>query len=61
MKAVRTIRSKVAGVSFCNDDGASRQRIIRRFCRAGKPLYVRPEPSNPHSGMQSAFGSEERG
>src|SRR5262249_21740741 len=44
-----TIRSKVVGVTFANDDGSDRQTIIRRFCRAGKSLEVRPEPENPHS------------
>jgi hypothetical protein len=46
---VRTIRSKVVGVTFANDDGSDRQRIIRKFCRDGKALDLRPEPKNPHS------------
>ena len=46
---VRTIRSKVVGVTFPNPDGSDRQRIIRKFCRAGKSLDVRLEPQNPHS------------
>ena len=44
---VRTIRSKVAGVSFPNRDGSDRQTIIRRFCQAGMPIEVRLEPDNP--------------
>jgi HIRAN domain len=43
-----TIRTKISGVTFPNPDGTSRQRIIRRHCRAGKVLEVRPEPKNRH-------------
>jgi hypothetical protein len=34
---VRTIRTKILGVSHNNPDGTSRQQIIRNFCRAGDP------------------------
>ena len=44
----QTIRTKIHGVTFPNPDGSSRQRIIRRYCRKGKPLEVRPEPKNRH-------------
>ncbi len=46
---MKMVRSKVAGVSFPNDDGTSRQRIIRKYCRAGKSLEVRLEPDNRYS------------
>jgi len=46
---MKMVRSKVAGVSFPNDDGSSRQRIIRKYCRAGKSLEVRLEPDNRYS------------
>jgi len=46
---MKMVRSKVAGVSFPNDDGSSRQRIIRKYCRAGKLLDVRLEPDNRYS------------
>jgi hypothetical protein len=46
---MKMVRSKVAGVSFPNDDGSSRQRIIRKYCRAGKSLDVRLEPDNRYS------------
>jgi hypothetical protein len=49
LKRVQRVRTKVAGVTFRNADGSSRQRIIRAFCRAGEPLYVTPEPNNPYS------------
>ena len=34
----------VAGVTF-----ESRQAVIRKFCKDGSDLYIRPEPNNPHS------------
>jgi hypothetical protein len=43
-----TIHSKIAGVSFNNDDGSSRQEIIRQFCHAGDPLTLKREPNNPY-------------
>jgi hypothetical protein len=49
MAIAKMVRSKVAGVSFPNDDGSSRQRIIRNYCRAGKLLEVRLEPDNRYS------------
>ncbi len=48
-KRLRTIRSKVVGVTFPNRDGSDRQAIIRRFCRTGMSLDFRREPHNPHS------------
>jgi hypothetical protein len=54
MLRVRTIRSKVAGVSFPNPDGSSRQRIIRKLCRAGTTLRVRLEPQNRYG--ENAIG-----
>lgn len=41
----RTIRTKIRGVSECNDDGTSRQSLIRG-CRAGEVLIARREPWN---------------
>lgn len=36
---IRTpIRTKVRGVAFSNDDGTSRQEILKR-CRVGEPFY----------------------
>lgn len=46
--------SKVAGVSFNNTDGTSRQKIIERFARAGMPLILVREPNNPHSENRTA-------
>ena len=44
----RTLRGRIAGVSYQNDDGSDRQTLIRRHCRAGMPLELRPEPGNKH-------------
>ena len=38
--------SRIAGVSYKNRDGSSRQAIIRR-CRIGEPLRFQCEPDNP--------------
>ena len=43
----RTFRLGVAGESYDNADGTSRQRIIR-MCSAGEPMQLVPEPENPH-------------
>jgi hypothetical protein len=43
-----TIHTKVAGVSFKNPDGSSRQRYIRAYCAAFTPLILRREPNNRH-------------
>lgn len=43
-----TIHSKIAGVSFNNDDGSSRQQIIQTFCNAGDELTLKREPNNPY-------------
>jgi hypothetical protein len=44
---VRTIRTKIRGVTKRNADGTDRQRIIERRCHIGDALYLRREPSNP--------------
>lgn len=43
----RTFYTKVAGVSFDNSDGSSRQAIVRS-CRSGEPVRLIREPDNPH-------------
>jgi len=40
--------TKVVGVSHKNDDGSSRQKIIRKTCSAGQRLFLVREPDNPH-------------
>lgn len=45
--------TKVVGVSFRNDDGSERQRIIRDLDRKdmlnpGQELYLQREPTNPY-------------
>ena len=42
----RTIRGRIAGVSYRNDNGTERQAIIRRHCRPGMEIVLRPEPDN---------------
>jgi hypothetical protein len=39
--------TKIAGVSHCNDDGTSRQDVVRR-CREGEVLRLGREPNKPH-------------
>ncbi len=56
---MKMVRCKVAGVSFANDDGSSRQRIIRKYCRIGKSLEVRLEPDERYS--EDAMGLWVRG
>ena len=42
------IKSKVAGVSFKNNNGTSRQELIRKYCKPGLALVLQPDPANPH-------------
>jgi HIRAN domain len=44
---VRSIRTKIRGVTFDNPDGANRQQIIRQWCHSGDALYLVREPNNP--------------
>ena len=44
---VRTIHTKIRGVSKTNDDGSDRQRIIRQCCRSGDAVFFIREPKNP--------------
>ncbi len=43
----RTYSLSVVGESYDNDDGTSRQKIIRR-CKAGDQIVLRREPDNPY-------------
>jgi len=38
--------SKIAGVTAKNDDGSSRQKIIKNYVKTGTPLILLREPSN---------------
>jgi HIRAN domain len=44
---VRSIHTKIRGVTFDNPDGANRQQIIRQWCHSGDALYLEREPNNP--------------
>ena len=44
---IRTIHTKVRGVTKTNTDGFDRQRIIRQCCRSGDALFFIREPQNP--------------
>ena len=44
---VRSIRTKIRGVTKRNLDGADRQRIIRKWCDSGDALHLAREPNNP--------------
>src|SRR2546425_9463543 len=41
------VPTRVAGVSSCNADGSSRQKIISS-CHAGDRVFVQREPDNPN-------------
>lgn len=44
---IRTFLVGVRGESYNNDDGASRQDIIRRM-RANESVQLQADPTNPH-------------
>jgi hypothetical protein len=44
---IRTIYTKIKGVSFKNPNGASRQQIIRSLCHPGDALLLMRDPNNP--------------
>lgn len=44
-----SFHSKVAGVTYNNEDGDSRQKIIKKYCKAGDELELIREPDNEHS------------
>jgi hypothetical protein len=44
---VRSIHTKIRGVTKENPDGANRQQIIKRYCRCGDALLLVREPNNP--------------
>ena len=44
---VRSIHTKIRGVTKGNPDGASRQQIIKQWCRSGDALFLIREPNNP--------------
>jgi hypothetical protein len=55
-RAPRSFFSKIAGVTFRNPNGTSRQKLIRKYVRAGTPLELVPEPDNPYSENGTAIG-----
>ncbi len=40
--------SKVSGTAHKNSDGFDRQFLIRRYCKRGMQLILKPEPENPY-------------
>lgn len=44
---VRSIHTKIRGVTKENPDGANRQQIIKQWCRSGDALFLIREPNNP--------------
>jgi hypothetical protein len=52
----------VAGVSHCNKDRKSRQKIIRDSCRAGQRVRLIPEPDNRYDenaiGVWTEYGEQ---
>lgn len=54
------IRTKVVGVTYCNDNGSSRQAILQRMCdRSDKHAILRCDPHNPKSKHAIAVYSRE--
>jgi len=48
-----SFHTKIVGVTFKNDDGSDRQRIIRNLARSGEleegtELFFVPQPDNPY-------------
>lgn len=48
ISARMTYRIAVVGESYANADGARRQDIIRKYCKAGAKVSLVHEPENPH-------------
>lgn len=46
--ALESFFCAVAGESFSNDDGISRQDIIRKYAKAGIHVHLQREPENPY-------------
>jgi hypothetical protein len=46
-EGARFVYTKVAGISYRNPDGSSRQNIARR-CSPGERIVLQPEPDNPY-------------
>lgn len=46
--AAEQFHSKLAGVSFENDDGTSRVKIISQYAKPGATIFLKREPDNPH-------------
>jgi hypothetical protein len=44
---VRSIHTKIRGVTYTNPDGADRQSIIKQWCQAGDALWLYRQPNNP--------------
>jgi hypothetical protein len=44
---VRSLRTKIRGVTKQNDDGVYRQDIIITCCKCGDALFLEREPNNP--------------
>ena len=45
-KPLQPFYSKIAGVTRKNDDGSSRQKLLKK-CKVGQPLKLAREPANP--------------
>jgi HIRAN domain len=44
---LRSIHTKIRGVTYTNPDGADRQKIIQQWCHSGDALWLYREPENP--------------
>jgi hypothetical protein len=48
MTEKKAFYSKVSGVTYPNDDGSDRQKIIKKNCKPGMPLILQYEPDNKY-------------
>lgn len=53
----KEFHTKVAGVSFKNDDGSDRQKIVSK-CKVGQDVYFRPVPTNEFPQAIGVFTSK---
>ncbi len=56
LNILREFHSKVVGVTFANDNGTSRQDIIRR-CKTGDDLVFKPTPTDKHPESIGVFNN----
>ena len=58
---MKEIRSKLSGVAHKNEDGTSRQELIKKHCTNGTRLTLRTDPENEYgdTAVKAMIESEE--